>query len=461
MSRSMLFISHANPEDDEFARWLSLRLAAEGYPVWCDLTQLLGGERFWSDIEAAIRERSAKFLFVLSRASNQKPGPLDELQVAFNTAKVESLQDFVIPLWIDDLPAVAFNVRLSGINAVRFTDGWAVGLVRLLRKLSAAHVSVDPRFGPAAVGSWWLENVSASRGLKAEAEQLASNFYPIRDAELFIYRTPVGEAPPPIAPTIPVTTAKGMLATFARPETMLRDQPDLELHETIRLVGTTGVAPVPPVGWGYGDLRRSITSLLNQHWAGYVERAGLHHRTFSNGQPSIYYTLGDLGTDRVQFRSVLDPDTVRSRQLIGYKTMTQRAGGEPRRRYWHFALEARAETELAYGYLLKPHVLFSDDGHTIWTDDERLHRARRTQCKGWWNDKWRDLIHAAVTSMLGEQTDLDFGAPGAPLRVAGTPSLVLAPVSYEEPASEPPTDGARDEDDEIQVDEDELEDWDT
>ena len=44
--RDMLFVSHASPEDDEFARWLALQLAKEGYPVWCDRTKLLGGEPF-------------------------------------------------------------------------------------------------------------------------------------------------------------------------------------------------------------------------------------------------------------------------------------------------------------------------------------------------------------------------------------------------------------------------------
>jgi hypothetical protein len=55
--RDMLFVSHANAEDNEFAFWISLQLAKQGYAVWCDLTKLLGGETFWSDIEHAVRER--------------------------------------------------------------------------------------------------------------------------------------------------------------------------------------------------------------------------------------------------------------------------------------------------------------------------------------------------------------------------------------------------------------------
>ena len=69
--RRMLFLSHATPEDNGFARWLALQLANEGYPVWCDLTKLLGGEDFWKDIQEAIREDSIRFLFVLSRLGDR------------------------------------------------------------------------------------------------------------------------------------------------------------------------------------------------------------------------------------------------------------------------------------------------------------------------------------------------------------------------------------------------------
>jgi len=32
----MLFVSHANPEDNTFALWLTLRLGELGFKVWCD-----------------------------------------------------------------------------------------------------------------------------------------------------------------------------------------------------------------------------------------------------------------------------------------------------------------------------------------------------------------------------------------------------------------------------------------
>src|SRR3954452_23494732 len=92
--RDTLLLSHANPEDNEFTLWLALQLANEGYKVWCDLTRLLGGEVFWDDIEDVLRNSAVKVLYVLSRSSNAKDGPLRELHLAQSVARKEKLTDF-------------------------------------------------------------------------------------------------------------------------------------------------------------------------------------------------------------------------------------------------------------------------------------------------------------------------------------------------------------------------------
>src|ERR1700704_3930110 len=85
--RDVVFVSHANPEDNAFATWLTLRLIREGYRVWCDVVRLKGGDDFWRDIEKAIRERTRKFIFIISKTSNQKHGTLQELSVASTVAR--------------------------------------------------------------------------------------------------------------------------------------------------------------------------------------------------------------------------------------------------------------------------------------------------------------------------------------------------------------------------------------
>ena len=115
----MVFISHANPEDNDFALWLALQLANEGYPVWRDLTKLLGGEKFWEDIQNAINNRTIKFLFALSRHSNQKSGTLDELNCALAVEKKLALKDFVITLKLDDLPYDDVYIKCSKTESYR------------------------------------------------------------------------------------------------------------------------------------------------------------------------------------------------------------------------------------------------------------------------------------------------------------------------------------------------------
>ena len=192
--RDMLFVSHANPEDNAFARWLTLRLAADGYPVWCDLTKFLGGEDFWTNAETAIRTRTCKFLYVLSRTSNTKDGPRNELQVAVNVAKANKLADFIIPVHIDDLPYGEINVLLTKLIAIPCEAGWAKGYQQLLDNLERAGVPKKATFGPEAVTSWWRQQFSSERGVSEKTEKYLSNWYPIR-AVPALHLTPYRDQP--------------------------------------------------------------------------------------------------------------------------------------------------------------------------------------------------------------------------------------------------------------------------
>ncbi|MDQ2947213.1 MAG: toll/interleukin-1 receptor domain-containing protein, partial [Acidobacteriota bacterium] len=128
----MIFVSHANPEDNEFAKWLTLQLANEGYAVWCDQTKLLGGEKFWEDIQTAIKNHTAKFVFVLTEPANNKRGTLDELDCAIGTEKRKNLKDFIIPLKLDDLAYDDTYISIRRLNQIYFRKSWATGLAKLL-----------------------------------------------------------------------------------------------------------------------------------------------------------------------------------------------------------------------------------------------------------------------------------------------------------------------------------------
>jgi hypothetical protein len=99
--RDHLFISYAT-EDASFSEWLTLKLTAEGYKVWCDQIKLLGGESYPRDIDKAIKEQTFRLLALVSKHSISIPNPLKERNLALNIAR-QRQEDFLIPLNVDGL----------------------------------------------------------------------------------------------------------------------------------------------------------------------------------------------------------------------------------------------------------------------------------------------------------------------------------------------------------------------
>jgi len=430
----MVFLSHANPEDNEFTRWLALRLGAEGFPVWCDLTQLLGGEDFWKDAEEAIRNRTAKFLYVLSRASNRKPGPLRELAIAQKVQRAQDhLTDFVIPLAVDDLRSSEFNIELTRLNAVPLRDGWHGGLAQLLAKFDRDGVAKRSSFGPKAVASWWRERANAHHTILRRPEMVVTNLYELRPAELYFHKlaidlrdAPIEEASVPY----PAERFGDHLVSFAPASDLAPG-----LGSGLRIIDSIAVTVGSRSGgrrhhWSYGDERATLSKLLNRAWQNMLSARGLPTYQFATGAPAFYFKTGMIEKDTIHFTRRDGSGT--HRRMIGYKTM-RRMNGEQWIRNWHFAVGARPTTSPVWGFIMKPHVLFSEDGQTLWDSPDRLARARRSQCKSWWNNDWRDLNYAAVQFLANGTPSISLPAgAGTALEVNAQPLEIRCPVSYDE-----------------------------
>ena len=75
------------------------------------------------------------------------------------------------------------------------------------------------------------------------------------------------------------------------------------------------------------------------------------------------------------------------RQLVGHSAK--------RRFYWHYAVSCWTRNAPIPHVRVAGHVIFTSDGQSAVSDDvRRLHRMRRSFCKSWRNDKWRDLLLA-------------------------------------------------------------------
>lgn len=436
--RDLVFISHANPDDNEFSRWLALRLAAEGYAVWSDLTELLGGEDFWVDIDTAIRERSVKFLYVLSRVSNNKPGVLKELALAQTVARRAGLQDFIIPLQIDDLRHSDINIEVHRLNTISFVDGWASGLTQLLGKLFKDQVPKNSAFSPSAVAAWWKSYADPNEGIVAEPESHLSNWfetveYPPQVRVFRLAQQGNSEAPHFTAP-FPIAWHGPYAIMFAPREALLPFiSPDQQIVEALTRDTETFLQDgVAAANIDRREARSVSTSLLRQAWSIELHRRELPTYMFSGTTPCLYFVQGMMDRDRVVFLGVNGRQTYR--QIVGKSTMSRGPGRTPTVRFWHFGIELRPFMHPFRGFVAKPRVLFSSDGQTIWDSKARLQRARLSECKDWWNAEWRDRTLAAMSWLAdgGDRLILPVGGSEI-VSIAATPTRLQSPVTLREP----------------------------
>lgn len=429
--RDVLFISHANPDDNEFVQWLTLRLASLGYHAWSDVARLLGGEDFWRDIETAIRQHSIKVLYVLSRASNQRDGTLLELKVAHDVRKKESISDFIIPLRIDDLPFNEFNIQLANLNAIDFSKGWAAGLRQLIAKLEKDAVPKNPSFGPDAVRQWWENAFNVEEGTTSAEEVHLSNWFPVGLPPTVYTHAVIGLLDRE-EPSFPFPTKfRNGIVTFAPAADV---EPWLG---TLRIQSTVAVPTrelLSNEDWKtQRDNRDMVTYFLNEAWKmGVAKRLAAYE--MSGGRVAFYFDVQTLPDPDVKFVGI--GGKASRRGLMGYKTTPKG------KRHWHFAASARGAVHPQPVLMVRSHVLFSDDGKQLWESPRQMHRARRSQCKNWWNDDWRDRLLATMTWLAdGEPTlalPLGTSVHG---NVGIRPLEFLSPVTLDEHARDEPESG--------------------
>ena len=430
--RDTLLLSHANPEDNEFTLWLALQLANQGYRVWCDLTKLLGGEVFWDDIEEVIKIRAVKVLYVLSRTSNTKDGPLKELHFAQGVAKREKLRDFVIPLHIDDLPHGEITIEITRINTVPFARSWGAGLEKLLEKLEEDRVPKDTKFNRTAVNDWWRTQFSAEQGLRKEPEEYLSNWFPVTlPTHIYFHslsRKSIGALEVGSALPYPAVQDGIFLITFAEASDFEgKLGPEMYIAGAGEPIEVAGLLAEPKSTFG-----KHLFQLLRLAWEQMLDERRLPVYELANKAKCFYFPKNRVPNDKVFFTGVDGERTYRA--MVGFSTRTNPTTGVSVKRLWHYAVQARPMVHPMLAYIFKSHVLFTNDGTTIWESKKKLAAARRSQCKSWWNDEWRDRTLAAATYLCdgADRVTVKLGSK-AILSIPPTPMPFCSPVSYTDP----------------------------
>ena len=124
LTRDAIFISHANPEDNDFTVWLGARLTAAGYEVWADVLRLRGGQDWQRLLEDALRNKACKVLLVGTEHGVRKQGVRNEIQIAHTVGRSIADAEFVIPLRLTNFDAPFLVVHAQYID---FKRSWADG----------------------------------------------------------------------------------------------------------------------------------------------------------------------------------------------------------------------------------------------------------------------------------------------------------------------------------------------
>lgn len=414
--------------DKDLALWLSLQLISQGYPVWCDLLGTEPGEYAMSMVESIIKNKAAKYLFILSSSSNVDTNLLKELRFAFEVTQTKKLAGFVIPIQVVDVPDEERNILLQGTSPIDFSQGWSDGLDNLLKYLEKSGVTKDEEFTPSKANDLWHLQFSADKGLKYESEELLSNWFPIRLPEILYFhelqRTGIGllaihgENLP-----FPAIQHNIYLVTFAKAEDFIE-----KLGENISIKSTIEIKLQDFLDGNYDqkiakeDLAWNfITELLNDAWGKFFSQTKLKKHIMANNRLSYYFPIGfsAKGDNKVFFQGVDGKRTWRS------------LAGKHKSSFWHFGIQGRAMLYPEPVFIVKSHGLASGDGINVWESKERLHTARRRWFKNWWNAEWRDRLLAAITYLSGEKEVFEISlGTDVSISVSSSPLVFLSPYKY-------------------------------
>lgn len=453
-SRTTIFLSHASPADNEFAIWLSARLVALGYNVWCDQQKLLGGEDFWKDIEATLRTKTAKFVLVISKNirnedASVRDGIAKEVAVAEAMKKKHGDPYFIVPALIDDTPYDEFGIEFIRLNGINFKTNWAAGLVKLIEVLERDKVARNVNLVAPAMQAWRDVHQALARSISDTPEVLQSNWLEVIGLPEWIHfydlqlpysfaeiQALASECP------LPCTDHGRLLVAFAELDEMAATLGETRaivhrgrLPSADFLAGRTGdILGITPA-----DARRKLSSLIRQAWEVTARARGLTSYEMANGHLAWWFPEGVPSDGQLHYVDLNGKPRRRAVRGIRGKKETE-DGREVPRYYWHLGFTVSPYIGDETHLVLKPRIIISDDGQTPLKSKKKLNSVRRALTKMWFNDKWRGLVsgfsawlaEGGETITLSAATAITITATAAPMEFAIPKGIAADPAIVSE-----------------------------
>lgn len=419
-TRDHLFISY-DPRDVAFAEWLTQKLTAEGYRVWCERFKLLGGENYPQDVDAAIKNQTCRMLGVYSQASLKNPEVMRQRTLALSIAG-ERAPDFLIPLNFDGVDRNHLDRVTGSLNFVPFVNDWAGGLRLLLEKLKTVNCPKLLPDGRSVAASAFADKDI----LTGRMETLYSNCFRIERMPEVVHRLKTRRDVP-----------EGRLETLQHEWAyrMLDSRRFLSFHHPPGQFAGEYQASIAG-GESWSDVEKIdgikshdlVVELLRKSFVVKCHERGLR---FCPETSLHYFPAGLLKSDRLYFSR---PD--------GSRTFVSSAG---QRKYWKPAGSEEYRYSLAPVFAVSEHLFdgfvmmtririrLTDTDNAVLPGRKRNSR-RKHLCENWWNDDWfnRSL---AVVQHIAEEGKIVIGAlPKEQIIVSAMPISVSASEGIDEKA---------------------------
>lgn len=426
--REHLFINYAT-EDSALAEWLTRKLTAEGYRVWCAAFKLLGGESYPRDIDDAIKNRTFRMLSLLSRASLHKPNPLKERTLALNIGRERGI-DFVIPLNVDGLQPTELDWMTSDLTFIPFSHGWAPGLRQLLAKLESIDTPRPLPDGRAVAANTFLPGDV----LRHAPEPLYSNiFRVVRMPDVLLRFTVASGISSPerdaVFGTWPFySVSPTVVYAFDNPSPAAMEGRTVTLDAKVPWGGAFDINGI--------RTRNIITSLLRGSVA--AKALALRLRPTPNGR-AMYFPDGLVEENRFSFRGYSGKKTYV--RVTGEKTLWRPLKVEKYRYY--LAADTRARSDIPPGYVVQitPAIHVTSPVGDI-LPNRAINSRRKHVSKTWTNHEWTNRLFALAEFFAGGTDAIRYGSTAeTEVVICATPITLSAQVGINEAAldmAEPP-----------------------
>lgn len=405
--RGLLFISHANPEDNVAAAWFATQLTLLGYNVWCDVKDAPAGESlFWLKVQNKIEQEAEKFIFILSDTSRdfqRKRGVGKEVQAADNLRR----DNFILPIRIEPLNG-SLPIQI-GTDIYMDGENWLRGLNALCERLEHDNVpkANEPNFEK--ILSWWPALSARDRLLITQENELVSNILSFESLPPKVHFLRVQSEGNLLSGYARLRKALGTTfghspygdytISFSRAHDFLELSAGFEIEDAIILPTRDFLSHGhSPLGIAPGTARNILTYLIAFAFEQRCASLGLESKTAGQSPRRIWFPRdGLINGNKFSFAEPGKRKTPVS--FVGQISHFRKTY------VWHFGVQPAVDLQFHEGVVLNPKAILSLPYNALRGDKPiPIDQKKALKKLGWWNGEWRRKT-LGLAAWMAEGTD--------------------------------------------------------